>query len=449
MHGILDKEMPVAPVRQLWWKWLLLLLFLGIMAGGTYYNFAIKNTTQPHVISDTNIAHVIENTNETDKFEENNETTFPRTDDFSRRKEINDLTAKVVSTNAPKITPKKEVEKNIVQNNLYIRKENNFTDKKINTTQAPRTDDFSHRKQINNLTAKVVSTDISEKEQTSKIETPIVAPIKNSTKNPVINTEYIARLSPQITRNNSAILQPSPDFDPIPKIRKKVHRYSVFAGVHSDEFSGFGGINVGFLAHYKLAPKLGLETGLSYNNFRKKINTYRDYTAEVDAEIPNNTKQFSRTLNDALSLHYLRLPILFTHRPHKKIQLAAGLNMGRRFTIPTANTSDLYIENDPSNNNIDTFNSSDGGFNSSFTVDLQNPDAIEISSPDYYLQINVPYSFSILKWDLAAQAGLRYYPIPRLGIDLNYQYGLTNMTRNSTRNRNSGIRLALVWQLHR
>jgi len=87
-------------------------------------------------------------------------------------------------------------------------------------------------------------------------------------------------------------------------------------------------------------------------------------------------------------------------------------------------------------------------YQSSFEVDAESVGAeVLIMNPGQ--SIAVPYSFSIHKWDLAAQAGLRYYPIPRLGIDLSYQHGLLNMTKNTDTNRNSGLQLALVWQLHR
>jgi len=441
MQGLLNKEMPVAPMRKPRWSWLWLLLFFGIMASGTYYNFVIKNgAVKPNEVSnitDAEIVNVIENTSDTTTLEENDEASTKTIISDKKQPSDTDIQSKEKTIISPKNITKTTTEKNTLQKNLHIKKENNFIDRK------PRTDDFSRR--VDDLTAEVVSTDIpviSEKEPTKIVKSSIVTPTKIPSRNSSINTKRIPTLSPQITRNNIA-LQALPEVVPVPKIRKFSHTYSTFAGVRSDEFTNFGSANAGVLAHYRFTPKVGLETGLAYGNFRKNINTNVDYTDEVNLEYPSNTEQFSTTFTDALNLHYLRLPLSFTYRPHRKIQLATGLNVGYRLPAfnNTANSSD------ESNLNSSDTQITDDTYSSSFEVDVTSVGISEGSDPGELIAVS--YSFSVHKWDLAAHAGLRYYPIPRLGIDLSYQYGLLNVTNNNTVNRNSGLQLALVWQLHR
>ena len=449
MHGILENEMPVAPVRKRRWGWLWLLILLpaffvfGIMV---YFGIAVwqdeKRYDNIEKINQPVAVDVIENINDVTIFEENKEAKPPRTDDFSRRSESSALTAEVVSTNSPKNIIQKEVEKNIYENNLHIIKENNFTGK------IPRTDDFS-RRGASDLTAKVVSTEvadapvISEKEQTKSTSTSTAAPIKNQAQKSLFTTSRIASLSPQISSNNKTLPQTPPSFDPSPKVRKKAYTYSAFAGVRSDEFSRFGGVNMGLLAHYRFTPKVGLETGLMYANTRKNIRANIDYTNTVNELYPDNTLQYRSDIKDLHNYNYFRLPLSLNYRPHNKIQLAIGLSMGYRFDniVGNLNTQeDLALFSPQSEQEASNYESE---------VDISVNIDTTASLDGEFTQITVPYSLAVRRIDAAAQAGLRYYPTPRLGIDLNYQYGLLNMTPNTTVNRNSGIRLALVWQFHR
>jgi len=443
MQGVLDKEMPTEPVRKYRMGWLWLLLFLGILAGGVYYNFATKNTTPTNEIPDTTIANVIENTIDVTTLETENKTTdeVAIKDETQYSNDENQPKGKAIIS--PKNIIKKENKENIVKNNLHIVKENNFINKNIK--QASRIDDFSRR----DLTTKVVSTKradmpvISEKEQMESLPS---APMENQVRNSFVTIERIASLSPQIANNNNALLQTSPNFDPIPKTRKFSQTYSLLAGVQSDEFSDFAGIKTGFLAHYRFTPKIGMETGLFYTNTKKNIDTDVDYTEKISEEYPGNMEQYRKTASDTLNLHYLRLPLSFTYQPHPKIQLYTGLNAGYRLSKNSNTSSDALSQ---TNANIYDAQFSDDTYQSSFNVNITINEEVDTYGVESTDRITVPYSFTIRKADLTAQGGFRYYPIARLGIDVSYQQGLLNMTKNTTTNLNSGFQLALVWQLHR
>jgi len=456
MQGILDKEMPVTPIRKPWWRWLWLLLFLGILAGGTYYNFAIKNITPPNEIPDRTIANTTEQTIDNTKFEEKNKTEekiLKETTSIFEETINPNIQPDKKATNFPKNIIKNDVKKNIAQNNLRIKEEDIFIEKKI------QQDDSFVENKVENTS--IIKTTVSTPKmpinsKSDKQKDPSITPNKEhaestlssapiSVKNEAQNswsTEKIATLSPLVSKTKSVDELSS---IPVPKTRKFSQQYSVLAGVRSDEFNDFGGFNTGFLAHYRFTPKVGLETGLVYTNIKKSIDTYVDYTEVVNREFPQNTEQFSRTITDMLSLHYLWLPLHFTYRPHYKIQLSTGLNTGYRLREIAAFTafseSEDFVTTDDDQPIGNTYESS---FESEpFAVQIDTYGAEQVK------RINIPYSFSIRSMDVAIQTGIRYYPIPRLGIDLNYQYGLTNMTNNSTINRNSGLQLALIWQLHR
>ncbi len=458
MQGILHKEMPIAtaPKRRWGWLWLLLLLpslfILGIMI---YFGIAIWQDEKKYNESpDTAIANVIENTKDNDKFEVNKEATAPLIDDFPEsshgtgsRREKPDPTAKVVGTDIPKISTKKELETNIIQNNLYITENNNFINKKTNKTQATLSNDFPESNEgtsspRRHTTAKVVGTDISEKSPTEHTPPPITSMTKSSKPNSFINTRSIATLSPQIIKNNDAKLQTSPNLDPILKSRKSSRTYSAFVGVRSDEFTGFGGVNAGLLAYYQFMPKVGLEIGLMYANTRKNIRANIDYTNTINQLDPDNTLQYRSDIEDLHTYNYFRLPLSLTYRPYNKIQFGIGLNAGYRFDNIIENTS---VANDFTDINSQSYQTVP---NYQSEAEINIPDNASLPLADFE-QITVPYSLAVRRMDVAAQAGVRYYPTPRLGIDLNYKYGLLNMTPNTSINRNSGIQLALVWQLHR
>jgi len=219
-------------------------------------------------------------------------------------------------------------------------------------------------------------------------------------------------------------------------VRKFPQTYSIFTGVRTDEFRGYGSINEGLLAHYRFTPKVGLETGLMYANTRKNIRANIDYTNEYNELYPDNITRQNTDVSNVIKHNYLRLPLSITYRPRKKIQLAMGLNVGYRFDKIIKNLAEDQVV--PMADDADT-----PTHESAIGINVNDPGSAG------FTQIEVSYSFSVPKWDLAAHTGLRYYPIPRLGIDLNYQYGLINMTQGITPNRNSGLQLALVWQLHR
>ncbi len=440
MQGILDKEMPITPVHKRRWGWLLLLLFFGIMASGTYYNFAIKNATPQNQIPNTTVADTNEKTNTINEFAEKNKAISKTIIQDKEQISNEAIQHGVKAIIPPKNTPKKSVEKNIIQNNLYIRKENNFTPKN-GTKESP----FIPQNKVERNSIKR-ATDILEKPVASSyfgknISIPVSSSVENSTRNSLINTERIATLFPKIIKNNNVVLLPSPELDPTPKARKP-HTYSAFTGVRSDEFSGFGGFNAGLLAHYSLTPKIGLETGLMYSNTRKNIRANIDYTNVVNELYPDNMLEYRSNIEDVHNYNYFRLPLSLTYRPRNKVQFAMGVNVGHRFDniIGNLNTQEDLAFSEPQ------LDQETSNYESEFEVDIPTNDPLTLTELE---RITVPYSLAVRRTDVAAQASLRYYPIPRLGIDINYQYGLLNMTPNTTVNRNSGLQLALVWQLHR
>jgi len=481
MRSVLDAEMPVVPLHECMWSqfWPLILLpslfVFGIMI---YFGIGVwqdeKSYDNIEGINQPVADSVIENNNDTITFEENNETTNEVIIESEKQHSNDNIEPKEKAIISLKNVIQKDIKKDVSENNLHIIKENSlhiikennlhiikensynrknidenvfFVENKVeNSSVHPSTDDFSHRGQPSHLTAEVVSTNSSEKEPTKNV-TPIVVPIENLTRNLSGSAKRISTLPLEKMSFNDLEVSELAAFYPIPQPRKLSQTYSLMTGVRGNEFTDFVGVNVGLLAHYRFMPKLGLETGLIYNKLWEIIYTNINYTNLITLQYPDNTRQFNRTVADALNFDYLRLPLAFTYRPHAKIQLAVGIDSGYRFTIRSTNTNDTFSFGVNSTDNDGSIVVINETYESSFTVDAGSIefDASLVTNE----RIDVPYSFTVREWDFTAHAGLRYYPVRRLGIDLSYQYGLLNMTLNNSINRNSGVQLALVYQLHR
>ncbi len=486
MRGMLDKEMPTTPVPKPRWGWLFLLLFLLFISAGTYYKFVIKNTVPTPATPDTPIANVAENPQSNTTLEQENKTEdslIKETSKVSAKKDIlppnKEIQTPEKITASTENTIQKKNKKDIIENNLQINK-NIYNNKNNLNNNLFFNDKKNHENNLNSEVAGIpnrpVTSAVSSANEviknveaitrhTKSTATPTVSmntqkpltsdlaatkpPKENrpeSAKRKLISTASVAtlvitELIPQTSEN-----QELANIDPIPKPRKFSQEYSWLAGAGSDKFKGFGGATTGLLAHYRFTPKVGLETGLLYANVRKKIDSDVDYTDEVNAQYENNTEVYRSVITADISLHYLQLPLLLTYRPHHKVQLFAGLSAG------------YYLSRVPGNSNLfgdslmtegESYNDESNSVGVSSEITINTSDLDTTSFFGATATIPVSYSISVRKTDVVAQLGIRYYPVPRLGIDLRYHQGLTNITRDMQKNLRSGVQLGLVYRLHK
>lgn len=482
MRGMLDKEMPVTPAPKPKWYWWCLLLCLLFILAGTYYNFAIKNIVPTTATPDIPIANISENPQSNTTLEEESKTKIstvkvppkaivktdilPSNTDIQTPEKTTDLTENTIQ---------KINKKDIIENNLYINKKiynnkenlnnNLFFNNKNNSENnlysevagIPNTPVTSTVSSVNEVLKNIEAipphiTSAAMPTVPMNKQKPIVsdlAPTKppkenrtESTKRKLISTASVAtlvitELTPQASDNQELI-----GIDPIPKARKFSQEYTWFAGASSDKLRGFGGATTGLLAHYRFTPKVGLETGLLYANVRKKIDTEVDYTDEVNALYADNTEQYRTIITNDINLHYLQIPLSVTYRPHPKVQFFTGVNVGYRL-------SKIFGNSNTFNDTVTTGESDNNAYDFSSEITINASDFDTINIPFDNTTITKSYSVSVLRMDLTAQAGIRYYPMPRLGIDLHYQQGLIDITKEVQKNLRSGVQLSLVYRLHR
>lgn len=482
MRGMLDKEMPVTPVPKRSWSWLWLVLLLLFILAGAYYNFVIKSNVPTPAMPDAPTANVAENLQSNTTLAEESKTKI------STLKENPKATVKtdILPSNTDIQTPEKTTDltentiqkinkKDIIENNLQINKniyknknnvnDNSFLNNKKNVennrnsevagiSNTPVTSAVSSVNEVlknieaippHTTSAAIPTVPMNKQKPIVSGLAPTKPPKENrpeSAKRKLISTASVAtlvitELTPQASEN-----QELANIDPVSKPRKFSQEYSWLAGASSDKFRGFGGATTGLLAHYRFTPKVGLETGLLYANVRKKIDTEVDYTDEVNAQYEDNTEVYRSVITGDVSLHYLQLPLSVTYRPHHKVQLFTGLNVGYYLSRIPENL-DLFA--DTITPNSESYDDERNNVDVSSEVTITG----DLNDNFFTTTITVPYSVSIRNTDVTAQAGIRYYPVLRLGIDLRYHQGLTNMTRDTQKNLRSGVQLSLVYRLHR
>lgn len=483
MRGMLDKEMPVTPAPKPKWYWWCLLLCLLFILAGMYYNFAIKNIVPTTATPDTPIANISENpqsnTTLAEESKTENSTTATKTKVPAKTDILpsnTDIQPPEKTTDLTENTIQKINKKDIIENNLQINKniynnknnvnDNSFLDNKKNVennrnsevagiSNTPVTSTVSSANEVlknieaippHTTSAAMPTVPMNKQKPIVSDLAPTKPPKENqteSTKRKLISTASVATLSGTKIKLQSPDNQELMGIDPIPKARKFSQEYSWLAGASSDKLRGFGGATTGLLAHYRFTPKVGLETGLLYANVRKKIDSEVNYTDEVNALYADNTEQYRTIITNDINLHYLQIPLSVTYRPHPKVQFFTGVNVGYRLSKIFVNSNifnDIVTTDESDNNNA-------YDFSSEITINASDFDTINI--PFDNTTITKSYSVSIRRMDLTAQAGIRYYPMPRLGIDLRYQQGLIDITKEMQKNLRSGVQLSLVYRLHR
>ncbi len=270
-------------------------------------------------------------------------------------------------------------------------------------------------------TAKVIGTEDKNVQATS------VAKINNiQAATEVADTKEatsVASINPVIPQSHNPTIPQSPQF---PRPHKFSQTYSWMLGtMNSNQASDFGGLTTGLVANYRFNSKIGIETGLNYAWSKKPITFYivSDSTAINTGSNSDNIETVSDPniaqseeldiINqfETNSFHYFRMPIRFTYKPHRKIQLHSGVEFA--YLWKTGALINSFAQNDAT---LFTGTSS------------------------------MRSSSSFQKFDANLQAGIRYYPIPKLGLGLHYRQGFTDITADKGGHFNSGFQLSALYQ---
>ncbi len=190
------------------------------------------------------------------------------------------------------------------------------------------------------------------------------------------------------------------------KSQKRSQTYSLTVGVASmDKFNHLG-LTSGLIANYRFNEKIGLETGLNYirrKSISIKDNNYLFYMGLDTSYFAPAPDGFE--LIHTWRIDYFKTPILFTYRPHPKIQLAAGGEF--------AYTSGWSYE-----------------FSYNMEIDPELSTFYEARYDGHWSSI----------WHTSVLAGIVYFPLPRLGIDLLYRKSFQDTG-------NTGLQFSLRYQI--
>ncbi len=410
MQKILDSEMPQVHDKENGKKRLLPLLFFLLIGFGfglgtmAYFNGNEKNEVPNPVEESTKEVAKIE------KIAENN----PQ----SITEQSNTISSKIAESTLNKVVRETK---------------DQFSDFAIQ---------ISPSKQNNVISENLLVTDLQEKEQSSKnrslqsIENPIVFKHSDLKLSPIQNMEGVI---PKI--DLLELLELDEKFESSKKAKPKKWSFGILLGNYFNDKSLFAGATFGGKVNYSLNRKLSIGGGIQYSilaGYQKKklINSNRaadeldsvpgngifDDTTSTSSNpneesfvLDNNNQTGSGHSDLPIShLHYIEIPLEFAFRITKKIQVNLGAKAGY---LISANWDKKNVSFDNNSNVTRSQNS---------------------------------FSNSLEKLDFATSIGLGFYPSKQIGIDLRYNHGLVDITKddhwlNDQINTNKNIQLSVLY----
>ncbi|MFK8105350.1 MAG: hypothetical protein AB8G15_22750 [Saprospiraceae bacterium] len=263
-----------------------------------------------------------------------------------------------------------------------------------------------------------------------------IVAIKRLALNPLSFVQIVGLVPPIFENTNSTL-----------KDKPTLIGGSIYGGFqHNNRSSAIGG-RLGVDLIFQLRPKMTMTVGLAYqrlkNNYALSIAKVEDDNFSLSSEAYRSF--FDSGLNeyynqDPLSVEesrekiflpmeyfdFVSLPIQFLFQANPKWQFSAGIDLsyliamrGRRLYHQVGVESELQIDGQGSPNIFS------GGTRSS---ELQEQ-LDELDGTSLLNQINEE-DLAFRKWSFGTSIGLSYSPIPSLGIDLRYHFGLSNMVKD-------------------
>lgn len=193
--------------------------------------------------------------------------------------------------------------------------------------------------------------------------------------------------------------------------------FAAMAGLQSNAFEKLNGHSVGI--QLALQPKANarwaLQTGLSYlqmhknqtneqkdlSYFNNQIGSSKEMTGIVMPDLSRYSNTQPEFLKSSLTeLQYVALPVAARFAPIPKVQLHGGMSFAY---LVNAKVYSVYQQQLNAGLSVSSYGVSESSVN---------------SLPDE----NIP----LQKWDVAGQAGVSYFPLQRIGVNLMYNYSLNS-----------------------
>jgi Outer membrane protein beta-barrel domain len=219
---------------------------------------------------------------------------------------------------------------------------------------------------------------------------------------------------------------------------KKKWRFGITFGSYSNNTRMLAGITFGGKTTFDINRRFSIGTGLQYSIFSGyKEGSSNSRADEIALDQQNQDDTTSTSVGSSTeanfvldgrqllisnssrlpisSLHYIELPVEMAYRFSKKFQIHLGAKAGY---LVNANAEFSY-------RNSNSFNS-----------------ISRLNDKDLYRSLN--------KFDFAASLGFGFYPSKKIGIDLRYNHGLIDFTRNDVwiqgkSNTNKNVQLSAIF----
>jgi len=235
---------------------------------------------------------------------------------------------------------------------------------------------------------------------------------------------------------------------PLPKTDLAIHdalkpqpgllRWGLEGGVATNAVRNFDGAFAGVIAEFPLrGRKFHLRTGLRYSTNRLDIRRQFDATGvafsqdtprQPDPEA--NASTAAARINFDLRAQQIALPVSLIFQPSSKWGIEAGANLSFLTSAATISGDEALI----------TLNDSSTGL---------NPNAFPANRfvNELYRDANQNIDLNELnRWNVAATAGVLYYPADKWALRLHYHSGLTDILKNTDfQSLNQNLRLSSIY----
>lgn len=216
-------------------------------------------------------------------------------------------------------------------------------------------------------------------------------------------------------------------------------RWGLEGGAVTDAFNNLDGAFAGMIAEFPLrGRKLHLRTGLNFSNNRFVIERQSgNGTEELSQDNPrqpdreaNAEPAAAARVNFDLRAQQISLPVSLIFQPSSNWGVEAGANLSYLTSATSINNDEALI----------TLNDSSTGL---------NPNAFPANRfvNELYRDTNQNINLNELnRWNVAATAGVLYYPADKWSVRLHYHFGLTDILKNADfQSLNQNLRLSAVY----
>lgn len=229
-------------------------------------------------------------------------------------------------------------------------------------------------------------------------------------------------------------------------LRQSSHwRWGAEAALHAGSISGLDGYSFGLLVDMPLqGRKFYLRSGLNIGDQKLRLEPQKsngNFSADF-ANDPTQSPTSSNTQAEAAAVianfniqaSQLTVPITFVYQPRKKWGIEGGASLSYLLRATQLSSDEAIQES--------SFPGGSLGFNQDTSYVNRYVHSLASSAGQ---SVNLS---ELNRWELAAAAGLVYYPADRWGLRLQYRFGITDFLKNDDfQSYNRNVRLSAVYYL--